>query len=183
MLKQYFKEILIVILGLIIILLATCNKKPEIVYKEVTVIDTVFFDQKERIVEVPVTKYIRVSKTDTITVVSESQPHFNQYEQPYEDSLIAGTITNTVDGELIGTRLTYTPKFPKYINTTTTITKTDTVFKKVDKTVLCVGVSAIANVEFNPEISLSLSHKRFIYQIGYNPLVKSPRIGINYKLW
>lgn len=183
MLKQYFRELLILILGVIIVFMATCNKEVKSPTKTVTQIDTLFLPQKERIIEVPITKYKTVSRIDTVTVVDTLVPHFNQYEQPYEDSLIEGTITNTVDGYLIGTRLSYTPKFPKYIKETTTITNTDTVLKKVDKTVLSVGVSAVANVEFNPEILLSLSHKRFIYQVGYNPLVKSPRICVNYKLW
>lgn len=182
---KYFREILIAVLGVIILLMVTCKKtKVEVIEKVVTTIDTLYFPQKERLVNVPVTKYVTVSKTDTLTLVEYKDPHFKQYEQPYEDSLLTGVIYNTVDGTLISTDIKYTPKFPKYITKETTITKTDTITKKVDKTALSLGVRTLVRpTDINPEILVSLSHKRFIYQVGYNPLNNAPSIGINYKLW
>lgn len=121
---KYFREILIVVLLIIIGLLLTCNK-PKVVTidKVVTVIDTIPFPQKERVIKVPVVEYVPVSKTDTVTLVEYKDPHFKKYTQPFEDSLVKGEILNTVDGTLINTDFKYTPKFPKYIKETTTITK------------------------------------------------------------
>ena len=180
---KYFKEILIIVLLIIIGVLLTCNKPKVIpIDKVVTVVDTVSFPQKERVIKVPVVEYIPVSKTDTVTLVEYKDPHFKKYIQPFEDSLVKGEILNTVDGTLINTDFKYTPKFPKYIKETTTITKTDTV--KANKTSLALGVRTLVRpTDINPEILVSLSHKRFIYQVGYNPLNKAPSIGINYKLW
>ena len=101
---KYFKEILIGVLGVIILLMVTCKKtKVDVIEKVVTTIDTVYFPQKERLINVPVTKYVTISKTDTLTLVEYKDPHFKQYEQPYEDSLLTGIIYNTVDGTLIST--------------------------------------------------------------------------------
>jgi len=183
---KYIREIIIVIMGIIILLMATCNDtpKPDIVTVTKVRRDTVFLEQKERIIEVPVTKYIPISPKDSSTAVAETEPHFKKYEQPYEDSLLAGTIINTVDGTLLSTELKYTPKFPKYITETITTTTTETVVKKVDKTSLALGFrGAIIKNTFEPEILLSLSHKRAIYQAGYNPINKYPSVAINYKLW
>ena len=190
---KYWREILIGLLTLIIVLMATCS--PSEKCKEGKVIintyrDTILLPQKERVVKIPVPYPVKVYKNDPSTVVNtpitpgSDSLYFNKYTQEIDDSLIKGTITSLVDGKLIENQLTYTPKFPKYIKEITTISKTDTLTLKVDKTSLALGFNIpITVVNNSPEIYLSLSHRRFIYQIGYNPMIKQPRIGINYKLW
>lgn len=155
-----------------------------------TRIDTFLLPQKERIVEVPVPYPVKVDKNDSSTVINtpitpgSDSLYFNKYTQEINDSLIKGTIESLVDGKLLKNKLTYIPKFPKLIKETTTITKTDTIPEKVDKTSLAIGINfPITAVNNSPEIYLSLSHRKFIYQVGYNPMYQQPRIGINYKLW
>ena len=190
---KYWREILIGVLTLVIVLMATCSPsekckegKPVIT----TVIDTVLLPQKERVVEIPVPYPVKVDKNDSNTVINtpitpgSDSLYFNKYTQEIDDSLIEGSITLLVDGKLIKNELTYKAKFPKYIREVTTISKTDTLTLKVDKTSLAIGVNfPLTVVNNSPEIYLSLSHRKFIYQVGYNPMFNQPRIGINYKLW
>jgi hypothetical protein len=159
--------------------------KVETVTRSTTVIDTVFTPSEPIVKYVEIPKPVRVYKSDTTKVADKTTPDslvYNKYTKDISDSLITGTIVSMVDGDLKSVELTYTPKFPKYI--TEKITNTEIVETKVDKTTLAVGVMLpITDVEFSPNILLSLSHKRFIYQVGYNPLNKSPNVGVSYKLW
>lgn len=190
---KYWREILIGVLALIIVLMATCSPSEKCKEGKTIIetrIDTFLLPQKERIVEVPVPYPVKVDKNDSSTVINtpitpgSDSLYFNKYTQEINDSLIKGTIESLVDGKLLKNKLTYIPKFPKLIKETTTITKTDTIPEKVDKTSLAIGINfPITAVNNSPEIYLSLSHRKFIYQVGYNPMYQQPRIGINYKLW
>jgi hypothetical protein len=186
--KLNIERIIIVILLIIIGMLATCvtpKTKVETIDRITIKTDTIYFPKTTVVRYVPVTSYVTVYKDDTTKVADKDTPDsltYKLYSQDISDSLITGNIVSMVDGDLKSSKLTYTPKFPKYI--TETITKTETVTKKVDKTVLALGVNIpITDKEFSPDILLSLSHKKFIYQVGYNPLNKSPNVGVSYKLW
>lgn len=183
------RNIIIVLLMIIIGCLATCKSSRDKVIPDtvtITKIDTVYLDTtiiKE--IPVPTPKIVYRDKPDTEAPVGTPDSLvYNLYQQDITDSLITGNITSVVDGTLKKVTLKYTPNFPKYINKETTITKTETIEKKVDKTSLALGLMLpITSDEFSPKILLSLSHKRFIYQVGYNPLNKFPEAGVSYKLW
>jgi len=181
-----YRNLIIVILLIIIALIHTCRPKPkvDIVTRTTVVHDTTFF--ADTIVrEIPISVPKIVYRDNPSQEAPDNTPDsltYNEYTQSITDSLIDGNIVNVVEGKLISSKLKYTPLFPKLI--TTTITETKEVPVKVDKTSLAVGVMLpITDVEFSPKILLSLSHKRFIYQVGYNPFNRQPEAGINYKLW
>lgn len=181
-----YRNLIIVILLLIIALMHTCRQKRvvDVIPRETIVRDTVFIP-KTIVREIPVSVPRLVYRDKPSEEAPDNTPDsltYNEYTQSITDTLINGNIVSVVEGKLVSSTLTYTPLFPKYINTT--ITKTEEVQVKVDKTSLAIGVMLpITDIEFSPKILVSLSHKRFIYQVGYNPFNKHPEAGINYKLW
>ena len=117
------KWIVIVGLVLYILFLQQCgDNNGSIVESEVTTvqtdtiyktrIDTVkFIETVERIVEVEIVKPVKVEIEDDVW----DELNINEYNNPYSDSLIDGTIYTKVNGLLLDQKLNYTPKFPQYI--------------------------------------------------------------------
>jgi hypothetical protein len=89
------------------------------------------------------------------------------YTNPYEDSLISGTITSEIDGVLIAQGFTYTPKFPKYIikTDTVTITNSTTVERKKMKLLVGAEIGGTMNT-FNISPIIDLQTKKG-YMYGY----------------
>jgi len=133
-----------IIVGLLVYILYMHSCKqlncPEIVStsdtNRITVIDTLYFNNGP-------TK-TKGSKPVALGPVTDEEPVDSEliatrcdstyrYSQQYEDSLIAGTLYANVRGTLLSSTLEYTPKFPKYINRTDsiTITNTNTVIEKI----------------------------------------------------
>lgn len=132
-------------------------------------VDTIKYYVK---VEVPVPVYDTVDSTNT-------------YTSDFEDSLIKGSIISKVDGVLVAQNFSYTPKFPKYINTTDSIfiTKTVTV-EQPKKLKMFVGVVAGSNGrQFNlgPQLLVEDKGER-IYLYNYNILDQSHNVGLAIKL-
>ena len=115
------KWIVIVGLVLYILFLQQCgDNNGSIVESEVTTvqtdtiyktrIDTVkFIETVERIVEVEIVKPVKVEIEDDVW----DELNINEYNNPYSDSLIDGTIYTKVNGLLLDQKLNYTPKFPQ----------------------------------------------------------------------
>lgn len=76
----------------------------------------------------PVPRYIDI-KPQTPTVTLRNDSLLKTYNNPYEDSLIKGTIktVNFKDGTMLSQGLTYKPKFPKYIKKDSIVTITNEV--------------------------------------------------------
>ncbi len=181
-----YRNLIIVILLIIIALMHTCRPKPTVdVVTRTTIVHDTTFVADTIVKEIPISIPTLVYRDNPSQEAPENTPDslvYNKYTQSITDTLINGDIVNVVQGKLISTTLTYTPLFPKYI--TKTITETKEVPVKVDKTSLAIGIMLpVTDIEFSPKILVSLSHKRFIYQVGYNPFNKHPEAGINYKLW
>ncbi len=129
-----------IILGLVIYILYvhSCTKVncPEIVtttsIRQTTHIDTLSFPKIPTTTEgkKPIKHGTGISLVDTPKTKCDS---LFQYTQEYEDSLIKGTLFADVRGELIGSKFTYTPKFPKYIFKTDSIFITNTIREEVER--------------------------------------------------
>ena len=189
------KWIVIVGLVLYILFLQQCgDNNGSIVESEVTTvqtdtiyktrIDTVkFIETVERIVEVEIVKPVKVEIEDDVW----DELNINEYNNPYSDSLIDGTIYTKVNGLLLDQKLNYTPKFPQYILKIDTImvsTIATTVQTLKPPFTLDVGAEVGGNPEmFNisPKVGFT-SRNGFSYSYRYGILDKTHNIGIMYKL-
>jgi len=134
-----------------------------------TRIDTVLLERKPTI-----TKGGKI-KIDTTKPLSTQPCDTTYFTQEYKDTLIEGTLSAVVKGELLSTELNYTPKFPKYIFrtdsvfTTITNTVTKTEYKQPFGLVLGggFGASPLGDFTVMPHVGIQLKqHLNFIY--GYN---------------
>ena len=189
------KWIVIVGLVLYILFLQQCgDNNGSIVESEVTTvqtdtiyktrIDTVkFIETVERIVEVEIVKPVKVEIEDDVW----DELNINEYNNPYSDSLIDGTIYTKVNGLLLDQKLNYTPKFPLYILKIDTImvsTIATTVQTLKPPFTLDVGAEVGGNPEmFNisPKVGFT-SRNGFSYSYRYGILDKTHNVGIMYKL-
>ena len=189
------KWIVIVGLVLYILFLQQCgDNNGSIVESEVTTvqtdtiyktrIDTVkFIETVERIVEVEIVKPVKVEIEDDVW----DELNINEYNNPYSDSLIDGTIYTKVNGLLLDQKLNYTPKFPQYILKIDTImvsTIATTVQTLKPPFTLDVGAEVGGNPEmFNisPKVGFT-SRNGFSYSYRYGILDKTHNVGIMYKL-
>jgi hypothetical protein len=178
---KYIQPLIILALILYIMFLQQCNTvetcNNTVERDTVTVVDTVHFQvDKPFIVEVPVPYPV----TDTFYL--EGKPILaNFYTQEYEDSLLVGDMSAVVEGRLLEWQFTYTPKFPKYINTTTTITNTVT----ENKNMLFMGLETmyVNNTFINTNFKLSLYQKKgYLYSLGYDPLNRGVALGMHLKI-
>jgi len=146
-----------------------CTVTTDTVTVTKTRIDTVFLERKPTI-----TKGGKI-KIDTTKPLSTQPCDTTYFTQEYKDTLIEGTLSAVVKGELLSTELNYTPKFPKYIFrtdsvfTTITNTVTKTEYKQPFGLVLGggFGVSPLGDFTVMPHVGIQLKqHLNFIY--GYN---------------
>jgi len=129
-------------------------------------------------VEVTVPQFVTYHDTvfDTIYKTYE-------YNNPYEDSLIAGTIFSRVktDGTLVEQNLTYTPKFPKYIYRTDSVTllkpeeKRNKVFIGLDAGIASNYFLVKPKVEF-------MTKQELKFELGYDIINKGYHVGVSKKI-
>lgn len=191
--KEGGKTTLIVVLIVILLLMHFCGgkKQPkdpngETVVKtvvvsdttKVTYIDTIqFFDSIPVPFEVPVE--VVIPYYDTIR-------DLNVYENPFEDSLLVGTVTSHVDGVLVEQHFKYTPKFPKYILKTDSIIITNDITNTVIKNNrrLYVGMELGGGVNsFSVSPMISFSDKRYnLFSYRYDVINNTHNIGYQKQL-
>lgn len=183
------KNILILSLVIILALMHFCGKKSEgnnkshkgfIVKKHVitdttrvTHIDTIpFYDSIAVPFEVEVAVAIPIY--DTIKEV-------NTYTNPFEDSLITGTISSLVEGVLVSQEFKYTPKFPKYIIKVDSIIVNNDITNTVvlNKRQLYVGMEIGGNVNsFSVSPKISLVDKKYnLFSYRYDVINKTHNFG------
>ena len=189
----------IVIAGLLLYILflqecGTGNNNGSVIESEVTTIqtdtiyktkiDTVrFVETVERIVEVEIVKPVKVEIEDDVW----DELNINEYNNPYSDSLIDGTIYTRVNGALLEQSLSYIPKFPQYILQIDTVivnTMATTVQTLKPPFTLDVGAEIGGNREmfnFSPKVGFT-SKNGFSYSYRYGVLDKTHSVGIMYKL-
>ena len=181
----------IALLLFIIFLLADCegNKIPtedcgeikSITYDTVTTVsrtvDTIKF--------IDTVKYY--VKVEVPTPFFDTISNLNIYTAGIEDSLIIGSITSKVDGVLVNQDFEYTPKFPKYIIITDTVTNniTETITKVLPKKrELYMGLYAGGNTTtFNLMPVLSFKDKKDrMFSYGYNVIDNTHNVGFQTKI-
>tara|TARA_R100000152_G_C6774965_1_gene203054 strand:- start:1345 stop:1935 length:591 start_codon:yes stop_codon:yes gene_type:complete len=185
----------LIIIGLIIwiVLLRECGTKPvggvidevTTVHTDtlhVTHIDTIpFIDTIIRTVTVKINEPVKVVIEDDVW----DELNIQEYTNTYTDSLLDGTIWTRVDGELLDQKLTYTPKFPKYIFQVDTViidTKQTTLQTIAPKFSLNIGAEVGGKKdEFNFSPMIGFSSKNGIsYSYRYGILNKTHNIGVMY---
>ena len=181
----------IVIAGLLlyILFLQECGSNinnGSTIESEVTTIqiDTVkFVETIERIVEVEILKPVKIEVPDDVW----DELNINEYNNPYSDSLIDGTIYTRVNGALLEQSLSYVPKFPQYILKIDTVivnTIANTVQTLKPPFTLDVGAEVGGNTDmFNISPKVGFTSKNgFSYSYRYGILDKTHNVGIMYKL-
>jgi len=151
----------------------------------VTKIDTVWFEKPQTTIG----KKPKRKGGGTPTTPNPTSPcdSLFQYTQEYEDSLIKGVLTADVKGELIGSKFDYTPKFPKYITKTETVTITNTVKVEVPRKERPYGVilGAGANVGHNSSVGFTIDagvqfKQGFDVIYRFDPLRLQHSVGISH---
>ena len=141
-------------------------------------VDTITIEKK-----VYITKWM---KPDTVKVLisPDGLDTFNVYNTRIEDSLVTGSIISKVKGELISSKLEYTPLFPKYITRVDTfkITKPTPVHKP--KWGLYVGGIVGGNsTSFSLEPTVLIkTNKNLQFSAGYGLVNKTYNIGLYTKI-
>ena len=187
----------LIIAGLVayIVFLQQCSRSgrdcPEIISSvsdttRTTHIDTVpFYDTIPRFLDVSIPVYHTIDSIvlDTIkigdTSITVKYPR-NEYESKYSDSLIEGSIKITTDGYLDDQKLTYTPKFPKYINRIDSVIIDNTVTLSKQKFGVYIGADiggGVNRFDFAPKLTLS-DPKGYHYSYRYEIISKSHFFGI-----
>jgi hypothetical protein len=182
-----------IILGLLVYILYvhSCTKIncPEIVtttsIRHTSHIDTLSFPKIPTTTEgkKPIKRGVGVAVVDTPKTKCDS---LFQYTQEYEDSLIKGTLFADVRGELIGSRFTYTPKFPKYIFKTDSIFITNTVKEEVERKrpygfIIGGGINVAQNKTFGFTVDAGVQFKQgfdIIYR--FDPIRTTHSLGLTY---
>lgn len=136
-----------------------------------------------------VTKYDTINFVDTIkrlvnikihTPVYDTLRKSFIYDNIYNDSLISGNIKTTlIDCKMINQELTYTPKFPKYIIRTDSVTIHDstyverTIYEK-PKTQIALGFTGIYSSQPTIYANILVKTKQnHIFGLGYDPFYKT----------
>lgn len=141
-----------------------------------TVYDTIPFNYPN-----PITIKPEIPKPQIVYLPSDTNHAnpLNFYTKEFEDSLLKGTLFSEVDGELLEWKFDYTPKFPKYIDKTVTITNTVTAKKR---NLLFITGSVGGNASaFYTDFGLSLYQKKgYLYGLSYDPInrIYKGNIGI-----
>lgn len=128
------------------------------------------------------TVYIKIPVKILVPVI-DTIDNTNVYTNPFEDSLIKGTITSKVDGVLVNQDFTYKPKFPKYIIKTDSIF-IETTYEAEPKWGLYAGLEvggSTTKFNFSPIITLQ-DKKNRLYNYKYNIIDKTHNIGLQIKL-
>ena len=142
-----------------------------------------------------VTKYDTINFVDTVkrlvnvkvyTPVYDTLYKSFIYNNIYNDSLISGNIKTTlIDCKMINQELTYTPKFPKYIIRTDSVTIHDSTY--VERTIyekpkiqIALGFTGIYSSQPTIYANILIKTKQnHIFGLGYDPFYKSVLITYN----
>lgn len=181
-----------IILGLVIYILYvhSCTKVncPTITQSidtvTVTHIDTVWFEKPQTTTGKKPKK--QPGGTSTTTDPKTPCDSLFQYTQEYEDSLIKGLLTADVKGELIGSKFTYIPKFPKYIHRVDTVKITKTVKEEVERKrpygfIIGGGMNVAHNQTFGFTVDVGVQFKQgfdIIYR--FDPIRTTHSLGLTY---
>lgn len=136
--------------------------------------DTIRISYTDTITLPPIIKYVNtIITTPTIlydTIYIQGQGVLDstyKYVNPYEDSLLSGTITSTSTGLILSQILEYTPKFPKYIIRIDTVTINNNTVVERKKLKLFIGAEIGGNEKsFNVSPILDIQTKKG-YMYGY----------------
>lgn len=184
-----------VILGLIgyIIYMHSCTelncppRSTTIDTQRVVVIDTIPFEQKPTTTQGGTPVKVKPGKpVNPQTPATSPCDSINEYEQSYSDSLIDGTLSAKVKGELLSSSLTYTPKFPKYITKTETITITKTIETIIPGPrpyglILGGGVNVAHNQTFGATIDIGAQFKQgFDVIYRFDPIRMNHSVGVTH---
>jgi len=129
-------------------------------------------------VEVTVPKYVTYHDTITDTIYNTYE-----YNNPYEDTLIKGSIFSkvTTDGTLVAQELTYTPKFPKYIIKTDSVTLLKPEEKKI-KVFLGIDGGVSANyILLKPKVEF-MTKQELKFEVGYDIINRGYHVGVSKKI-
>ena len=147
--------------------------------------DTIRIFSTDTITLPPITKYVTTTITsptilyDTIYIQGQRQVDSTyEYVNPYEDSLLSGTITSISTGLLLSQTLEYTPKFPKYIIKTDSIIIDNTTIIEKKKLKLFIGAELGGNENIfyvSPIIDVK-TKKGYIYGYRYGLVDKTHSI-------
>jgi hypothetical protein len=147
--------------------------------------DTIRISTIDTIILPLVTKYVTptiappIILHDTIYIQGQGKVDSTyKYVNPYEDSLLVGTITSTSTGLLLSQKLEYTPKFPKYIIKKDSIIIDNTTIIEKKKLKLFIGAELGGNENiFNvsPIIDLK-TRKGYVYGYRYGLVDKTHNI-------
>jgi hypothetical protein len=178
------KDFVIIGLVIVILFLSFCTSKCPEISSSVTTIDTIYFPVDkpyEVIVEVPVPVKVPYKITYTVhDTIRDTILLVNRYHQAYDDSLLSGDLFATINGELLDWGFTYTPKFPKYINTTTINT-----IDLTPKHSILIGASIhnLNNQNIYTNFALSYYNNGNLIQGFYDPFNKYYGVGLNKQIW
>ena len=126
----------------------------------------------------PVPRYIDI-KPQAPTVTLRNDSLLKIYNNPYEDSLIKGTIktVNFKDGTMLSQGLTYKPKFPKYIKKDSIVTITNEVTNP--KAYLYLGLGGYIGLnqfDIIPQVGFKFKNDNFV-SVGYG--IRNNTINFN----
>ncbi len=182
--------IALVVLG--VLYFKSCNKKTQNSLHENPVvlnkIDTVYMKGKtDTVVFTKVkwkTKWLKPNIKDVI-VDTTTNDTTHVYKTEVDDSLLTATITSKVKGELLSSKLVYTPKYPQYITRVDTLQISDSTIVapqcSKDRWGLLFGGVATGNAtsfEFTPTLTLK-TNKSMYFSVGYGIINKTYSIGVH----
>ena len=179
--------IAVVVLGFLY--LRSCNKTingdgqetdltPDTLYIPGTT-DTIELERK-----VYITKWLKPELEVGTIIDSLTNDTISLYKTEIDDSLLTGTITSKVKGELLSSSLSYSPKFPKYIFRTDTLQITQPVAVNKPKWGLYVGAIVGGNAtSFTLEPTVLVkTNKNLQFSAGYGLINKTYNIGLYTKI-
>lgn len=107
-----------------------------------------------------------------------------KYANPYNDSLISGTIETTIkDSKILEQNLLYKPKFPKYINRTDSVwlerTITNTIIeRKANLTAGILLTGSKTSFGFSPMAGIKFKNGKAI-QLGYDLINRNYQLSLS----
>ncbi len=141
--------------------------------------DTIVFTKVKYI-----TKWLKPDTEETI-VDTTTNDTIKSYTTEIDDSLLTATITSKVKGELLGSSLSYTPKFPQYITRVDTLQISDSTVvtpqPSSDRWGILFGGVATGNAtsfEFTPTLTLK-TNKSIYFSVGYGIINKTYSVGVH----
>lgn len=186
------KNIIVAVLSalIVILLLRNCTGEPTPPLRIERYTDTIVKTQIDTI-EFEKTSYITKTKLirDTVYVLNDSI-NIIQYSTSIEDSLLSGTIDTYIRQEdttlsLVDQKLTYIPKFPKYIHRTDSIFIKDSTVVTIEKERLglLIGADFVGGTDLSVVPKAGLQFKNgHIVEIGYDPFAKNLHAGFKIRL-